>query len=326
MDPIMQLLAHDKSDKKRFGPLGKAHKIPEDPDTMKAYIRLSEQKSPKKFEFLSVLVESKVLATLSNRLTISTGSRIIGAGWLELMTLKTADNSMLGFFRGKADRITNIFELTEMICTPMQRHTNEQNVALPAFQLQCDQVGYKTEYPLTQGIVLYCAKKDMYHLHAILEELYPPANNFPFFTFWTIDGSSPDIKIKIFRQHKLRIQGENMMDCSMGNFANLDTPTRTTPATTLQHFAMTLLDAAGKHICVNIDKGGQFKDSLVLVQHHQKDQVLTMITEWVQKHFNFEVNWNKAPPTCAGNYSLDAKSKTTIQKFAEIAASYDMHH
>jgi hypothetical protein len=51
MDPIMQLLAHDKSDKKRFGPLGKAHKIPEDPDTMKAYIRPSEQKSPKKFEF-----------------------------------------------------------------------------------------------------------------------------------------------------------------------------------------------------------------------------------------------------------------------------------
>jgi hypothetical protein len=110
----------------------------------------------------------------------------------------------------------------------------------------------------------------------------------------------------------------------MGNFLDLDTPINEDPTNTLRVYATSLRDSAGKPILLDIDKGSKFRGTLLLIQTHHKDTVTSRITTWVEDNLDHTVDWNTEPPTRSGNYSMDANSKSTIQKFAEVAEFYDI--
>jgi hypothetical protein len=193
--------------------------------------------------------------------------------WMEVTTLQTTDNSMLGFFQGKAERFTDTSNFAAIVrgtITGLERNTG---TIVPILQLRHDQVGYQTPY-LTWGIVLTCAKNDMYSLRVLLEDAYPPKSNFPFVTFRTIET-----KVEIFRQQKLRICGENVLASSMGSFSDLDTVGNNS-SHTLRSFAMTLTDEHGRHISRDIDNGGASADTVVLTQSSQHSQVQYQLHQW----------------------------------------------
>ena len=116
----------------------------------------------------------------------------------------------LAFFQGRAERFTDTSKFAAIIRDTITGLERNAGTIGPPFQIRRNQVGYKKPY-LTHGIVLTCAKNDMYSLRVLLEDAYnPPKSNFPFVTFRTIEGSAPEVKVNLFR----RIHGDKVLACS----------------------------------------------------------------------------------------------------------------
>ena len=322
MDQSIQFLPHDASAESLHPPLSKAHEIPDgDPDNTSAYIRFATSSaSRKRAEFYIRISGVKSIGMMKRQRHHMEWLKEKRC-WMEVTTLQTTDNGMLGFFQGKAERLTDTSTFAAIIRDTITSLERNAGTTIPTFQLRRDQVGYQTPY-LTRGIVLTCAKNDMYSLRVLLEDAYPPTSNFPFVTFRTIEGSSPEVKIKIFRQHKLRIHGENVLASSMGSFSDLDTVGNNS-SHTLRSFAMTMTDDNGKHIPLDIDNGGASNVTVVLTQSSHQQKVQSLIHKWAKDHLNYTIEWGKLPSTRFGN-SFDDTSKSTIQRFADAASAYDI--
>ena len=323
MDQSIQFLPYDESEESLYPPLGKAHEIPaDDSKIMRAYIRFAASSvSRKRAEFYVRISGVKSLGMMKRQRHHMEWLKEKRC-WMEVTTLQTTDNGMLGFFQGKAERFTDTSKFAAIIRDTITGLERNAGTIVPTFQLRCDQVGYQTPY-LTRGIVLTCAKNDMYSLRVLLEDAYPPTSNFPFITFRTIEGSSTEVKVKIFRQHKLRIHGDNVLASSMGSFRDLDKVGHNS-SQTLRSFAMTLTDENGRHIPLDIDNGGASADIVVITQSSQHSQVQSQLQKWTNNHLHCSIEWGDLPSTRFNNFSLDDNSKSTIQRFAKAASDYNI--
>ncbi len=115
----------------------------------------------------------------------------------------------VGFFLGKASRITNLAKMQDFVCA---RLTKIAPSSLPPFQLIHNTLGPRDTITRSKAIMVECSRRDAGFLRSALEKYFSSTSKYPFISFQVLFHLSDTAKLRYYREHKNRTDGEYIIE------------------------------------------------------------------------------------------------------------------
>jgi hypothetical protein len=320
-DPSRKIVCYDENDRKTYPPLAKPHHLPVDHVDLLRYIA-GPKHNPKTrrlmfhMRFLTVrsIYEMKQDSQFMNWLK---ESKI----YTSIMTLTTTENVRVGFFLGKVTHITNIPSFKEWIRKRLSKNTSE----CPEFQVNSEGIGRNNDLSTkSRALVVICAVSDVRNLRNLLDHHFPASSNFPFSPFQVMYTLDAKTQASIYKAHKSRQLGPNMVEISIPDFDDLDSPAKhssTTLPVSLRDFVFDLTDGKGKNVYCDIDNSTRSEHTVMQVENAQKEFVMTAVQKWVKQNLEITINWENHHQFKSITHKLDPHSRVLAHQLSEVAES-----
>jgi hypothetical protein len=220
VDPSRKVIAYHDEDEDLFPLLENSHDLPIPLDHMCKYISapMLNLKAKKvqfhtRFRSVTSLLEMKRDQDFMSWLKTN---KI----YTSVMNLKTTENARAGFFLGKAPHLTNLAVFAEWV----KKRVVEKNKSCPEFQINAEVIGrIKDQSTKCRAIVVTCSRDDVDNLKALLDSVFHSRSNFPFTPFRIMYTLNAKTQNALYKTHKSRIQGSDIMEIGIPEFYDLDT-------------------------------------------------------------------------------------------------------
>ncbi len=321
IDPSRKILAYNDEDSDTHPMLTQSHDIPTSLEAMSKYIS-APMYNPKanklqfhtRFRTVTSLLERKRDSSFMSWLK---ENKI----YTSVMTLNSAENTRVGFFIGKCPHITNTRAFSEWIHSRLSHHTND----CPEFQLNIEIIGrHKDPSSQTCAVVIICSRQNVRQLRDLLETVFHAKSNFPFSPFqvmYTLDARTQGA---LYKAHKSRLLGSNMIEVTIPDFHKLDTLTPSGKSQkSLRDMCFDLKDSLGENLFVDADNATRSHETVLQVRKADKMVVLDNVATWIKNQFSISVNWNESSQYETSTYRLNPKSRALANQLSAIANAPD---
>ncbi len=126
----------------------------------------------------------------------------------------------------------------------------------------------------------------------------------------------------LYKTHKSRITGPDMIEITIPGFHDLDTATHmgnSNSNQSLRDLCFELKDAQGNNLFTDVDNETRLHETVLQVKKSEKKEVLSIIEIWIKNQFHFRVQWNDASQYDTSTYCLDPKSRALANQLSALA-------
>ena len=315
LDPSRKIIAYHDDDEGNFPLLENAHDLPVPIDQMCKYISapMFHTKAKKvvfhtRFRSVISLLEMKRDQSFMEWLKIN---KI----YTSVMNLKTTENTRAGFFLGKAPHLTNVAKFGLWV----KQRVLACAASCPDFQINVEVIGrFKDPATKSKAIVIVCSRADVDHLKDLLDSVFHSKSNFPFTPFRVMYTLDVKTQTALYKTHKARIQGPDIVEIGIPDFHDLDSPAETNQDT-LRDMCFDLKNTKGQNLFLDVDNATRSGDTVFHVRREEKTEATRAIGRWIKANFNTQVKWNDDQQFDAKTYRLDSKSRSLASQLTAIA-------
>ncbi len=314
-DPSRKVVAFKASNEKYWEPLEKTHDIPQTMEGMHKYIADPQYNSKTKRLIFHVRFATAKPLRLMKRNPVFMEWLKREKIWLTVNQISTTDNRRVGFFIGKSCHITNLNSFYSFVLHQLSK----TNMIVPDFQINPDGIGDPKDNTRSKALVIISASADVPTLCEQLLETFSLDSAFPFMPFKIMHNLSLDSQRTYYYRQKQETIGPDLVEISLPDFDDLDTPSDDPNSGTLREYVFSLTHGQHK-LRADIDNGTRSQDVVIRVHRNQKEEVKQLIATWLQDKFNFHVVWPREHG--ANMFHMDAASKEATNKFEDAASAY----
>ncbi len=233
--------------------------------------------------------------------------------YIRSMAIKTTENVRLGFFKGKASRITNIAKTHELVVSKISRIIKTE---VPPFQLIYYILGPKEPTMQSKAVMVECSCQDAGILCPALENIFSPKSKHPFILFQVFYHLSDQAKLRYYREHKIWTEDDQIVEISFpSNFQDLDTEVTVGEVSSLREFLFDYTPPVdAKNFVFDVDNASRSGDTVMLVHIHHKELLKQVIFAWVLNNLHIKLEWGS---------ELSSKTFWLSDKTRQQASKYE---
>ncbi len=317
VDPSRKMMAYHETDEDQFPILEKSQDLPEPIEHMSKYISapMLNPKAKKlifhtRFRSVTSLLEMKRDQEFMSWLKTS---KI----FTSVMTLNNTANTRAGFLLGKGPHFTNLQMFSEWVKRRIYKRTNE----CLDFQMNVEVISrFKDPSTKCCAIIVICSRDNADHLKEILDLVFHPQSDFPFTPFWVMYTLDARTQSALYKTHKARVHGEDMIEVGIPDFHDLDTQVLVcNQNTSLRDMCFDLKSSTSTNLFVDADDATHSGETIFQVTTAAKTEVQKAIDDWIKSNLHIQVKWNTDLQYKAKTYRLDPKSRSLASQLTAIA-------
>ena len=315
LDPSRKIIAYHDDDEDTYPTLENAHDLPASIDEMCKYISapMFHTKAKKiifhtRFRSVISLLEMKRDQSFMEWLKMN---KI----YTSVMNLKTTENTRAGFFLGKAPHLTNVAKFGQWV----KQRVLARATSCPDFQVNIEVIGrFKDPATKSKAIVIICSRADVDYLKEALDSVFHSKSNFPFTPFRVLYTLDVKTQNALYKTHKNRIQGPDIMEIGIPDFSELDIPAAANQKT-LRDMCFDLRNTQGQNVFIDVDNATRTGDTVFHVRREDKIEATRAIESWIKRNFSKQVKWDDDQQFDAKTYRLDPKSRSLASQLTVFA-------